>query len=637
MATTREKGKQQSPKLLIQAACLADVDTEGTARVPSVKTALAPQNVPAAEPQTIKVSFFFDGTGNNLDADLGTEEHSNVARLFRAHSETSSSAGIFSYYIPGIGTRFKDIGDPGGETRSMGFGDRGSSRLDWAMKKLEEVLDLSKGRQVLLALFGFSRGAALARAFARLVAENCIGSQAGGWLFTHKGIQNPVRLYFMGLFDTVASVGVPMSTNIRQARGIALEALSLEKGLKIRQDSGGSSLENIAFASGGAPGADPASGWADGHMAWADDLRIPSMVEDCVHMVAAHEIRNSFPLDSVLQGLRYPKNCREMVYPGSHSDVGGGYRLGEGARSTEAGSFLSLIPLRGMRIEAIKAGVPLEAASPLPLKQKDFGEDASSKRAFATLLSSFSYYIDCAGRGGKPVGALLLSHMKHYYQWRFRKALLNQKARGAGNPTADQTVLASHEPGWKDERNTLTQTTNKLKTEFDDHERTAWALRDSRAWTLKGGQQMYEQEVALASAAEDRYLAKKSILDTLPSTDGSFMKNSGIYDAQLLADALKLQQLAQKKGRDMLRPHYRALLEAYEAESTGKGLKDAEIIAFFDTYVHDSLAGFGGDATLPSDPRVVYTSGDDKLNYANNRKPSPRGVQNALEVSSHAT
>ncbi|MFY0583563.1 hypothetical protein ACN28S_63020 [Cystobacter fuscus] len=47
-------------------------------------------------------------------------------------------------------------------------------------------------------------------------------------------------------------------------------------------------------------------------------------------MIAAHEIRNSFPVDSVLQGNSYPKNCREMVYPGAHSDVGGGYRRGEG-------------------------------------------------------------------------------------------------------------------------------------------------------------------------------------------------------------------------------------------------------------------------------------------------------------------
>jgi hypothetical protein len=45
-------------------------------------------------------------------------------------------------------------------------------------------------------------------------------------------------------------------------------------------------------------------------------------------------------------------------------------------------------------------------------------------------------------------------------------------------------------------------------------------------------------------------------------------------------------------------------------------MRDPELSAFFDTYVHDSLAGFAKDATLPSDPRVIYTGGDDKLLYA---------------------
>ena len=41
-----------------------------------------------------------------------------------------------------------------------------------------------------------------------------------------------------------------------------------------------------------------------------------------------------------------------------------------------------------------------------------------------------------------------------------------------------------------------------------------------------------------------------------------------------------------------------------------------KIIAFFDNYVHDSLAGFARDATLPSDPRVIYIGADVKAKYA---------------------
>jgi hypothetical protein len=66
-----------------------------------------------------------------------------------------------------------------------------------------------------------------------------------------------------------------------------------------------------------------------------------------------------------------------------------------------------------------------------------------------------------------------------------------------------------------------------------------------------------------------------------------------------------------------LRPHYKAMVEAYVNEFVeNKGLTDEAVISFFDHYVHDSLAGFGKDATLPSDPRVVYLGGDEKYQYA---------------------
>jgi uncharacterized protein (DUF2235 family) len=73
---------------------------------------------PSLEPG-LRVSFFFDGTGNNLDADLLTQEHSNVARLYRAH-RANSSQGSIRYYIPGLGTYFAEVGDPGNEMRGNG-------------------------------------------------------------------------------------------------------------------------------------------------------------------------------------------------------------------------------------------------------------------------------------------------------------------------------------------------------------------------------------------------------------------------------------------------------------------------------------------------------------------------------------
>lgn len=50
----------------------------------------------------------------------------------------------------------------------------------------------------------------------------------------------------------------------------------------------------------------------DGHGGWAtaEDLRIPADVRRCVHMVAAHEVRGSFPVDLV-DGA----NCEQITYP----------------------------------------------------------------------------------------------------------------------------------------------------------------------------------------------------------------------------------------------------------------------------------------------------------------------------------
>jgi hypothetical protein len=124
----------------------------------------------------------------------------------------------------------------------------------------------------------------------------------------------------------------------------------------------------------------------------------------------------------------------------------------------------------------------------------------------------------------------------------------------------------------------------------------------------------------LADQKRDEYLVAKSVYDTMPSADGSLLKSMSLYDHQLMTDACMLKLLSKVRK---LRPHYRALLEAFEAEfDHGKGLRDENLIAFFDDHVHDSLAGFAGDATLPSDPRVIYRGGDSKLPYAMNQSGS---------------
>ncbi|WP_257462023.1 DUF2235 domain-containing protein [Archangium lipolyticum] len=320
---------------------------------------------------------------------------------------------------------------------------------------------------------------------------------------------------------------------------------------------------------------------------------------------------------SVLEGFFYPDNCFEIVLPGVHSDVGGGYRQGEGARS----SMLSLIPLRMMHDTASMAGVPLVQKFSTEQQLKDFGLDADGSKRFGTLLARFNHYmkaVDCASDAG--LGRKVLAHMKLYYRWRFYKIARDLKARLAGRLTQDERRLRASEPRWAAEKKQQAARMEALKSEEMKHRAAAGMFTGpgmGPAMLLKSQADSMAEFLKLAEQKKDEYLAVKSIHDTIPSSDGSLAKNLSLYDDQLMADACMLKLLSKVRK---LRPHYRALLEAFEDEfDHGKGLRDEKIIGFFDDYVHDSLAGFAGDATLPSDPRVIYRGGDSKMRYAVNQ------------------
>ncbi|SQI96045.1 lipoprotein [Klebsiella oxytoca] len=69
--------------------------------------------------------------------------------------------------------------------------------------------------------------------------------------------------------------------------------------------------------------------WADDNLALPDESQFPGFIQRCCHFVSAHEQRLCFPLDSVRRTEgNYPASTFEVVYPGVHSDVGGGYARG---------------------------------------------------------------------------------------------------------------------------------------------------------------------------------------------------------------------------------------------------------------------------------------------------------------------
>ena len=329
----------------------------------------------------INIGFFFDGTNNNMERDIPSKSETNISRLYSIYNG-DTKIGYNRLYIPGVGTSFPEIGENGESNLGKGcaFGCEGRvifgllavfnfmhvHCLSGAMFDRETILALcrngpnvidSDDREQLAKLgtssgllqpnlgsssvrraflmqqagnlaaklkknklrivecfidvFGFSRGAAEARVFCSWLNELLIGGRFAGV---------PLQFRFVGIVDTVASAGFWSGTTA------------------------------LAMNSTG------------GHGAWAsaDALLIPASVQNCVHMVAMHELRRNFPLDAIGVDGELQPGCFQFAYPGSHSDVGGGYRPGElGLAVGDDSQKLSQIPLNHMLDCAVAAGVPL--------------------------------------------------------------------------------------------------------------------------------------------------------------------------------------------------------------------------------------------------------------------------------------
>lgn len=370
----------------------------------------------------VYIGLFFDGTGNNYQwiekghsqTQLARNKHSNVARLYLAHMKNAEE-GTFGTYIPGVGTPFPEVGDRSEwayDIFGMGFGFMGAQRINYGIASIlnavhfylrrsnllsaEELLNLVtkisatasgpmtgegaarwaafKGAEAKLAavvqreqrkvieinlsIFGFSRGAAEARACAFWLSELC--TQNGQ--MTLAGV--PLRIGFMGIFDTVAAVGIGDITP-----------------------------------------------FTSGHMAWGDSTQsIHPAVEDCAHFIALHEQRASFPLEAAV-------GRGNIGYPGVHSDVGGGYVPGEQGKALAdwgESPHLSQIPLIDMHFAAIKAGVPLmtmEEIRNIPELAKSFSTDPK-------LIAAYNDWLANQGVGPGDIRVVTEAHARQYIRWR---------------------------------------------------------------------------------------------------------------------------------------------------------------------------------------------------------------------------
>ncbi len=362
----------------------------------------------------LSFSIFFDGTRNSKYQDIADGSHSNVARLFEVCEERPNK-GVYRLYVQGVGTSFADIGEPVPHEHGASMGAMGAPRIRYALlyvanqiaikvarrplvpesprsiaaavstesllprwrRQLTHMLTASQNPkidEIVFDVFGFSRGATAARSFIHQLKRSFCDVDG---IFC--GV--PMRIRFVGLFDTVASVGLADSV--------------------------------------------PAPG-VEGHQDWGDEslLTIPADVEKCVHMVAAHEARASFPLDSVRRvSGGYPSRCVEIVYPGMHSDVGGGYGLYTQGKGTflpggtirqRQGDKLSQIALNDMYRRAIAANVPLLAESRLKADNRWADFEISPE-----LQRSYAAYQDALGiPGSAPLPQQMLAHRRLYLGWR---------------------------------------------------------------------------------------------------------------------------------------------------------------------------------------------------------------------------
>ncbi|AQR70802.1 hypothetical protein BZG29_22660 [Janthinobacterium sp. LM6] len=397
----------------------------------------------------VRVGIFFDGTNNNLERDrngvrtgvldprtkkptpinnvvidANEASHSNVARLFSAFPSDKRDAGYYRYYIPGVGTPFKEIGELTESDEGKAFAKGGQPRIIWGLLQVlnavhrtlvgkllyesdeagelvrtydndvghKKVAHPSTGRErfmthsdwfaehieklkaamaaqakphipsLTLSVFGFSRGAAEAVAFCQLFADLLTPPKDKVQKFA--GILASID--FLGVFDTVATVGSSAS--------VAKTTI--------------------------APGA-----MFDGHWAWANELLkpLPPCVMAGLHCIATHEQRMNFPV------TRLTGKIEEVYFPGVHSDVGGGYGPGEQGKGRGGqAALLSQIPLAHMFKEARLKGVPLRPFSELETTDRD---DFQVSQELAKAWEAYTAELN-------KQGALLSKHMELYYRWR---------------------------------------------------------------------------------------------------------------------------------------------------------------------------------------------------------------------------
>ena len=235
--------------------------------------------------------YAFDGTWNDAEAikvPAGTERYTNVF-WFKESYEGEN------FYANGPGTRGGRIGKLLGGLSGLGS----STRIDEGFKELQKRF---KNGDEVIDIIGYSRGAAIARMFVETIRENYDQIQDS----KGNSLKSPPTIRFLGLFDTVASFGIP---------------------------------------------------WTESEHNFTP--KIPPFVINTYHAMALDESRETFGIERCF-GDR--ENITEVWFRGGHGDIGGNAVIeSRGIHTTNRSR--SDISLNWMLSKASACGLPIKTKS----------------------------------------------------------------------------------------------------------------------------------------------------------------------------------------------------------------------------------------------------------------------------------
>ncbi|MCD4721939.1 MAG: DUF2235 domain-containing protein [Desulfobacula sp.] len=289
-----------------------------------------------------KLIINFDGTGNEPgDAEEkkkdGVAKDENISNILKIHlfagGNIENSAVSFedqmSFYYPGVGVRgniFKRL------WRSAFAAKAPEVIMEEAMNDLERIYKKNDR----LYIFGFSRGAAIARLFASRLAKN--------GLQTATGIidKNPV-ISFLGVFDTVAAFGKPnLNKNTRP-------------------------VSDVVFENG----------------------TISPIIRNAYHLVAIDENRLAFRPTLMNNESR----VNEIWFPGVHSDVGGGYNR-DGLSDNTLSYMLKKAKLFGLNFYEKAENIPKENLKGKDHQNKDITIEVSDIEINPNIKEDIHYHTE---------------------------------------------------------------------------------------------------------------------------------------------------------------------------------------------------------------------------------------------------